>query len=38
VALTHPLTGERLEVSAPVPDDLAHPLHRLGLALATQLY
>ncbi len=32
VAFTHPFTGERLSVTASVPDDLAIPLRTLGLA------
>jgi tRNA pseudouridine65 synthase len=31
VGFAHPVTGERIEVSAPVPDDLAAPLALLGL-------
>lgn len=31
IAFTHPATGERLVVEAPVPDDLGGPLERLGL-------
>jgi 23S rRNA pseudouridine1911/1915/1917 synthase len=33
VAFTHPVTGERLEIVAPVPEDLRALLARLGLAL-----
>jgi tRNA pseudouridine65 synthase len=29
--LTHPVTGERLVVEAPLPPDLAGPLERIGL-------
>lgn len=32
VALDHPRTGERLEIAADVPEDLAGPLARMGLA------
>ncbi len=32
VTLKHPITGEPLEVVAPLPDDLADPLHRAGFA------
>ena len=28
----HPITGERVDAHAPVPDDLAAPLAALGLA------
>lgn len=31
VAFAHPVTGARLSVEAPVPEDLAEPLTRLGL-------
>jgi 23S rRNA pseudouridine1911/1915/1917 synthase len=33
VAFTHPVTGERLEIVAPVPEDLRALLARLGLAV-----
>jgi tRNA pseudouridine65 synthase len=32
LAFTHPITGARVEVTAPVPDDLGAPLAALGLA------
>jgi tRNA pseudouridine65 synthase len=33
LAFAHPATGARVEVAAPVPDDLAAPLRALGLPL-----
>jgi tRNA pseudouridine65 synthase len=33
IAFPHPGTGERVEAEAPVPDDLAGPLERLGIAI-----
>jgi tRNA pseudouridine65 synthase len=38
IHLKHPLTGEALEVTAPVPDDLGRALEQLGLAPAIPLY
>ena len=32
IAFTHPVTGAGVEVEAPMPDDLATPLTKLGLA------
>jgi tRNA pseudouridine65 synthase len=32
IVFPHPVTGERVEVVAPMPDDLAAPLERLGLS------
>jgi tRNA pseudouridine65 synthase len=32
LALTHPITGQRLEFEAPLPDDLAGPFAALGLS------
>jgi tRNA pseudouridine65 synthase len=32
IAFDHPMTGARVEVAAPVPEDLAAPLRALGLA------
>ena len=32
IAFAHPVTGERVSVTAPVPDDLAAPLFALGLS------
>lgn len=32
IAFSHPATGERITVDAPMPDDLRAPLARLGLA------
>jgi tRNA pseudouridine65 synthase len=34
IAFDHPRTGERVRVAAPLPDDLARALDRLGLPLA----
>ena len=31
IAFTHPITGARVEVTAPMPEDLAGPLRALGL-------
>lgn len=31
IAFPHPVTGDRVEVVAPIPDDLGGPLERLGL-------
>jgi tRNA pseudouridine65 synthase len=36
VSLVHPVTGEALELTAPLPDDLAHPLEALGLGITSQ--
>ena len=33
VAFTHPVTGERLDVTAPLPDDFAELIDRLGLGV-----
>jgi tRNA pseudouridine65 synthase len=35
LGLVHPLTGESVHRSAPVPDDLADPLERLGIPSAS---
>ncbi len=32
IAFVHPVTGARVDVTAPVPDDLGRPLRMLGLA------
>jgi tRNA pseudouridine65 synthase len=32
IAFDHPVTGRRLDVVAPVPEDLAAPLRALGLS------
>jgi len=32
IAFAHPVTGERIDVTAPLPDDLAAPLAALGLS------
>ncbi len=33
LAIDHPVTGERLHLAAPLPDDLRQPLERMGFAL-----
>jgi tRNA pseudouridine65 synthase len=38
VELRHPLTRERLEVTAPIPDDLGHALEQLGLVPESAVY
>ena len=32
IAFTHPITSERVSVTAPLPDDLAAPFAALGLS------
>jgi 23S rRNA pseudouridine1911/1915/1917 synthase len=37
LAFTHPVTAERIEVTAPIPDDMAHVLETTGLGRASEL-
>jgi 23S rRNA pseudouridine1911/1915/1917 synthase len=37
LAFTHPVTAERIEVTAPIPDDMAHVLETTGLGRAGDL-